>query len=126
MTATTPVAGAWDTRVHAGPDVPARKHDALTLSRKATAREMGGLVLKNHLPTAMLAATVERDDDVDVDVAEMVVLKRSVGDLNVKAVIAAGEMEAVRVVLPTMTAKRNMLDQGEPETVDLLDNSGSL
>ena len=87
---------------------------------------MGGLVLKNHLPTAMLAATVDRDDDVDVDVAEMVVLKRSVGDLNVKAVIAAGEMEAVRVVLPTMTAKRNMLDQGEPETVDLLDNSGSL
>ncbi|WP_247010573.1 DUF6282 family protein [Halorientalis litorea] len=127
MTATTPVAGAWDTHVHAGPDVRPRKHDALTLARKATAMGMGGLVLKNHhLPTAMLAATVERDDDVDIDVAGMIVLNRSVGGLNVDAVTAAGEMGAVRVELPTMTARRNMLDQGEPETVDLLDESGSL
>jgi len=122
-----PVAGAWDTHVHAGPDVTDRKHDIVELARRAADAGMGGLVLKNHhAPTTMAAALVERACDSDIRLASTVVLNRSVGGINIDAVIAAARMGASRVELPTMTAKRNMLEQGEPKTIDLLNGNDEL
>lgn len=122
-----PISGAWDTHVHAGPDVTDRKHDVAELARRAAAAGMGGLVLKNHhFPTAMAAALVEEACDSDIRLSSTLVLNRSVGGLNVDAVTAAADMGAARLEFPTMTAKRNMLDQGEPRTVDLLNGNGRL
>ncbi|MCY4730848.1 hypothetical protein KY092_09790 [Natronomonas gomsonensis] len=122
-----PVAGAWDTHVHAGPDVTDRKHDIVELARRAAAAGMGGLVLKNHhAPTTMAAALVEQACDSDIRLASTVVLNRSVGGINIDAVVAAAKMGASRVELPTMTAKRNMLEQGEPKTIDLLNGNDEL
>lgn len=122
-----PTPGAWDTHVHAGPDVIDRKHDIVELARRAEDAGMGGLVLKNHhFPTAMAASLVERACDSDIRLASTVVLNRSVGGLNIDAVTAAADMGASRVEFPTMTAARNMLEQGEPKTIDLLDEEGNL
>jgi len=119
------VEGAWDTHVHAGPDVIPRKADVVDLLRSAETMEMGGLVLKNHhFPTAMLARLGERLGNSDVALVGTVVLNRSVGGLNPDAVVAADAMGASRVELPTTTAKHNMMDQGEPRTIELLSDSG--
>lgn len=127
METTTPTPGAWDTHVHAGPDVIDRKHDIVELARRAADAGMGGLVLKNHhFPTAMAAALVERACDSDIRLASTIVLNRSVGGLNIDAIIAAADMGASRVEFPTMTAARNMLEQGEPKSIDLLDEEGNL
>lgn len=121
------VSGAWDTHVHAGPDVTDRKHDIVELARRAADAGMEGLVLKNHhFPTTMAARLVEDACDADIRLASTVVLNRSVGGLNTDAVIAAAEMGASRVELPTMTAAHNMLEQGEPKTIELLDDDGEL
>lgn len=122
-----PIPGAWDTHVHAGPDVTDRKHDIVELARRAADAGMGGLVLKNHhAPTTMATVLVERACNSDIRLASTVVLNRSVGGINIDAVVAAAEMGASRLELPTMTAKRNMLEQGEPKTIDLLNEDGAL
>lgn len=127
METKNPIPGAWDTHVHAGPDVVDRKHDIVELARRAADAGMGGLVLKNHhFPTSMAATLVERACDADIRLASTVVLNRTVGGLNIDAVIAAADMGATRVEFPTMTAERNMLDQGEPRTIGLLDEDGNL
>jgi hypothetical protein len=124
---TEPISGAWDTHVHAGPDVTDRKHDIVELARRAADAGMGGLVLKNHhFPTTMAAALVERACDSDIWLASTLVLNRSVGGINIDAVVAAADMGASRLEFPTMTAKHNMLDQGEPKTIDLLNDEGGL
>lgn len=127
MDSYNPIPGAWDTHVHAGPDVTERKHSVLELARRAADAGMGGLVLKNHhFPTAMVAGIVEEACDGPLELASTIVLNRSVGGLNIDAVVAASRMGVSRVELPTMTARRNMLDQGEPRTIDLLDEDGEL
>lgn len=127
MESTKPTPGSWDTHVHAGPDVIDRKHDIVELARRAADVGMGGLVLKNHhFPTAMAASLVERACDADIRLASTIVLNRSVGGLNLDAIIAASDMGASRVEFPTMTAKQNMLEQGEPKTIGLLDEEGNL
>lgn len=121
------IAGAWDTHVHAGPDVTDRKHDVVELARRAADAGMGGLVLKNHhFPTAMAARLVEDACNADIRLASTIVLNRSVGGLNTDAVVAAAEMGVSRVELPTMTAANNMLEQGEPRTIELLDDDDVL
>ncbi|ELY38717.1 DUF6282 family protein [Halalkalicoccus jeotgali] len=127
MATTHPISDAWDTHVHAGPDVTDRKHDIVELARRAADAGMGGLVLKNHYaPTTMATELVGRACDSDINLASTVVLNRSVGGINIDAVVAAANMGASRVELPTMTAKRNMLEQGEPKTIDLLNENGGL
>lgn len=127
MSTQNPIIGAWDTHVHAGPDVNERKHDIVELARRAADAGMGGLVLKNHhFPTSMTAALVEKSCDSEINLASTVVLNRSVGGLNIDTVTAAAKMGAQRMEFPTMTAKRNMLEQGEPRTIDLLDDDGTL
>lgn len=125
--ATHSISGAWDTHVHAGPDVTDRKHDIVELARRAADAGMGGLVLKNHhFPTTMAAALVERACESDIYLASTLVLNRSVGGINIDAVIAAADMGASRLEFPTMTAEHNMLDQGEPTTISLLNDDGDL
>ncbi|WP_227378957.1 DUF6282 family protein [Haladaptatus halobius] len=127
MTVDALIAGSWDTHVHASPDVRDRKHDVVELARRASDADMGGLVLKNHhFPTAADARIVTELPDIDVNLASTIVLNRFVGGINTDAVVAAAEMGVTRVELPTMTAKRNMLDQGETRTIDLLAEDGTL
>lgn len=122
-----PISGAWDTHVHAGPDVMDRKHNIVELAQRAANAGMGGLVLKNHyFPTTMAAALVEQVCDSSIRLASTVVLNRSVGGINIDAVVAAAEMGASRIEFPTKTAKRNMLQQGEPRTLNLLNDEGVL
>jgi alkanesulfonate monooxygenase SsuD/methylene tetrahydromethanopterin reductase-like flavin-dependent oxidoreductase (luciferase family) len=85
MTTNSPVSGAWDTHVHAGPDVTERKHNIVELARHAAEAGMGGLLLKNHhFPTATAAGLVEAIN-VGIELASAVVLNRSVGGLNLAA-----------------------------------------
>lgn len=117
------VEGAWDTHVHVSPDVAPRKVDAVELARSAADAGMGGVVLKNHhFPTAMLARVGERWSEADVALVGTVVLNRSVGGLNPDAVSVADAFGARRVELPTTTARYNMMDQGEPRTIELLED----
>lgn len=116
---------AWDTHVHAGPDVVRRRVDVMGLARAAESFGMGGIVLKNHhFPTAMVAGVAATAVEGDLSFAGTLVLNRSVGGLNLDAVKAAYRLGAKRLELPTMTAKHNMIDQQEPRTIGLLNGGG--
>jgi len=80
------LAGSIDFHAHALPDMEERTVDAADLARMARDRGMRGLVLKNHFdPTASLAYTVRRQVP-DFETFGGIVLNRTVGGINARAV----------------------------------------
>jgi len=78
--------GAIDFHVHGLPDMQDRIIDSTDLARIARDRGMRGLVLKNHFdPTATLAYTVRRQVP-DLETFGGIVLNRTVGGINARAV----------------------------------------
>ncbi len=80
------LAGSIDFHVHSLPDMEPRNMDSADLARMAKDRGMRGLVLKNHFdPTASLAYTV-RKQVPGIETFGGIVLNRTVGGINARAV----------------------------------------
>jgi hypothetical protein len=80
------LAGSIDFHVHGLPDMEERAIDSADLARVARDRGMRGLVLKNHFdPTASLAYSVRRQVP-GIEVFGGIVLNRTVGGINPRAV----------------------------------------
>jgi len=80
------LAGAIDFHAHGLPDMEERSVDSADLARIARDRGMRGIVLKNHFdPTATLAYTVRRQVP-DFETFGGIVLNRTVGGINARAV----------------------------------------
>ena len=80
------LAGSIDFHVHSLPDMQPRNMDSADLARMAKDRGMRGLVLKNHFdPTASLAYTV-RKQVPGIETFGGIVLNRTVGGINARAV----------------------------------------
>ena len=80
------LAGAIDFHAHGLPDMEERTVDSADLARTARDRGMRGIVLKNHFdPTATLAYTVRRQVP-DFETFGGIVLNRTVGGINARAV----------------------------------------
>ncbi len=85
-TASRLLAGSIDFHVHGLPDMEPRSVDSADLARTAKDRGMRALVLKNHFdPTASLAYTV-RKQVPGIEVFGGIVLNRTVGGINARAV----------------------------------------
>lgn len=95
------VAGAYDTHVHVGPDVMARRIDDFDLASRFEDCGLAGFVLKSHyVPTAERAAVVNRLGKAEAVGA--ITLNASVGGLNPIAVEIAARSGARFVWMPTV------------------------
>ncbi len=80
------LAGSIDFHAHSLPDMEERSVDSADLARMARDRGMRGIVLKNHFdPTASLAYTVRRQVP-GFETFGGIVLNRTVGGINARAV----------------------------------------
>ncbi|MFC1895568.1 DUF6282 family protein [Thermodesulfobacteriota bacterium] len=102
--------GAIDTHVHSAPDIVRRRLDDLDLMRKARERDLGGLVLKNHMfPTEARASLASKETGFRVWGG--IALNLPVGGWNPWAVRSCLAMGGKIVWMPTIHA-RHMLRDG--------------
>ncbi|MGH2365155.1 MAG: DUF6282 family protein [Chloroflexota bacterium] len=100
--------GAFDTHVHAGPDVLARRFDDLELATRFHDRHLGGFVLKSHYVCTADRATLLRQLFPDVQAFGGLVLNNSVGGFNPIAVDIAGRLGTKVVWLPTVDSANEL------------------
>ena len=94
--------GAFDTHVHAGPDVLPRKFTDIDVARLAQERGFGGFVLKSHHAVTADRATLIREMFPGVKVYGAIALNNPIGGLNPTALDVAARLGAKVVWLPTM------------------------
>jgi hypothetical protein len=94
--------GAFDTHVHAGPDVLPRRFTDIDLARLAQERGFGGFVLKSHHAPTADRANLIRSMFPSVKVYGAIALNNPVGGLNPVALDVAGRLGAKVCWLPTM------------------------
>ena len=119
--------GSFDLHVHTRPDpADSLRMDALDTGRHAHEAEMAGFVLKSHYyPTAPLAQVLSRVYP-GLRVAGSVVLNREVGGLNPDAVLAAADLGARVVWMPTLSADFHLSKQGRGPGLRLTSDDGEL
>jgi hypothetical protein len=100
--ARTLLRGAFDTHVHIGPDVVARRIDDLTLAGRFAELGLAGFQLKSHYTSTAERASVVRAAVPGVTVLGSITLNRAVGGLNPVAVEIAAREGARTVWLPTV------------------------
>ncbi|HEY8368111.1 MAG TPA: DUF6282 family protein [Thermodesulfobacteriota bacterium] len=111
------IRGAIDFHVHSSPDVFDRCVDDLTLATIAVQKEMGGLVLKNHVAETASRAYLLRRQFPGLQVFGGIALNAAVGGLNPQAVqwMARIQGQYGRVVwLPSMDADHHVRFFKEP------------
>jgi hypothetical protein len=100
--------GAYDTHVHSGPDVLARKFDDFELARRAQERGMAGFVLKSHYICTADRATLVRKAFPGIEAFGGIALNNAVGGLNPIAVDIAGRLGNKVVWLPTVDSANEL------------------
>jgi hypothetical protein len=100
--------GAYDTHVHAGPDVLPRKFDDIELAKRTQERGMAGFVLKSHYICTADRATLLRKMFPGVQAFGGIVLNNAVGGLNPIAVDVAGRLGNKVVWLPTVDSANEL------------------
>ncbi len=94
--------GAFDTHVHAGPDVLPRRFNDIDLAHLAQERGFGGFVLKSHHAITADRATLIRALFPGVQVYGAIALNNPIGGLNPTALDVAARLGARVCWLPTM------------------------
>jgi len=123
--------GAIDIHAHFGPDAYRRQWDAFEIAKRASARGMRGLVLKNHWSeSAGLAYLVRKYDDVPgLEVFGGLVLNSTVGGINPQAIRYFAEVEGhyARVVwMPTHDAEGEVDYLGQARPYVIVSRDGTL
>jgi hypothetical protein len=98
------VRGGFDTHVHIGPDVVARRIDDLDLARRFLALGLAGFVMKSHYTSTAERASVVRAAVPGIEALGAISLNRAVGGINPLAVEIAAREGARTVWLPTVDA----------------------
>jgi len=93
--------GAFDTHVHAGPDLLPRKFNDIDLAHLAQERGFGGFVLKSHHAMTADRATLIRAMFPGVKVYGAIALNNPIGGLNPTAIDVAARLGAKVCWLPT-------------------------
>lgn len=102
--------GAWDTHVHAAPDVVARRFTFLEAAAHARAAGMAGIVLKDlTAPSVDRAVAAAESVDGELEVIGGIVLDLSVGGLNPFAVEASLARGARIVWMPVVHARNTVV-----------------
>lgn len=116
MSPASPVVGAFDVHVHSAPDVTARRSDDVQVVREYAAAGCAGIVLKAHYGcTAGRAQAAGAGTGIAVHGG--LALNQQVGGINPAAVLAALEMGARIIWLPTADA-HTQAAAGLPRLVD--------
>src|SRR3989454_7803472 len=97
--------GAYDLKVHVGPDVIARRIDDIDCAKEFLAHGMKGFVLKSHYIQTGERAQVVTKAVPGSKVFGAVTLNHSVGGLNPVAVEIAGRSGCKIVWMPTVDAQ---------------------
>ena len=104
--------GAIDLHIHAGPDLFPRELDEAEVVRQAREIGMRGVLLKSHFTTNADRAYMLKKEFEGIDIFGSIVLNKSVGGVNLKAVFAAMNLGAKRVEMPTVDAERHIRTLG--------------
>jgi Family of unknown function (DUF6282) len=94
--------GAFDTHIHVGPDVVARKIDDVSLARRFAELGMAGFVLKSHYTSTAERAGVVRAAAPGITALGAISMNRAVGGMNPLAVEIAAREGARIVWMPTV------------------------
>lgn len=122
----TDLTGVIDLHVHAGPDVRARKLDAVALARAAKAAGMRALLLKSHHTITADVAQLVESVVGGIRVFGGVTLNEPVGGLNPEAVRAAIALGAKEIFMPTHSAANQRRHDGKTGGITILDDRGRL
>ena len=94
--------GAFDTHIHVGPDVVARKIDDVSLARRFRELGMAGFILKSHYTSTAERASVVRAAVPGIQALGAISMNRAVGGMNPLAVEIAAREGARTVWMPTV------------------------
>jgi len=113
----SPIAGAIDFHVHAGPDVFGRSLTDLEVAKLAARFGMRGLVIKNHVTSTADRAFLVNQLVPEIEVFGGIALNRAVGGVNPDAVEWMYRMSGGRgkiVWLPSFDADHHLKTFNEP------------
>ena len=115
-----------DLHVHAAPDIPERRMDALETTRAAYEAGMGGFVLKspNYL-TSPLTYTLSQMYP-GLEIYGSISLNSSVGGINPEAVATAAQLGTKVVWMPTISAEFYLSKTNSGKGLSILDKSEKL
>lgn len=105
----THLEGAYDTHVHAGPDVVARRQSFLEVARDASTCSMAGLVFKDVTTPTVDRAHAVRSIYPGLDAIGGIVLDLPVGGLNPRAVRVTLERGGRIVWMPVVHARHTLV-----------------
>jgi hypothetical protein len=106
--------GAFDTHIHVGPDVVARKIDDVSLARRFQELGMAGFILKSHYTSTAERASVVRAAVPGIQALGAISMNRAVGGMNPLAVEIAAREGARTVWLPTVDAVNESHERDAP------------
>jgi hypothetical protein len=106
--------GAFDTHIHVGPDVVARKIDDVSLARRFQELGMAGFILKSHYTSTAERASVVRAAVPGIQALGAISMNRAVGGMNPLAVEIAAREGARTVWLPTVDSVNESHERDAP------------
>jgi hypothetical protein len=106
--------GAYDTHIHVGPDVVARKIDDVSLARRFADLGMAGFILKSHYTSTAERAAVVRKAVPGIEALGAIVMNRAVGGMNPLAVEIAAREGARTVWMPTVDSLNESHEREAP------------
>jgi uncharacterized protein DUF6282 len=106
--------GAFDTHIHVGPDVVARKIDDVALARRFQELGMAGFILKSHYTSTAERASVVRAAVPGIHALGAISMNRAVGGMNPLAVEIAAREGARTVWMPTVDSVNESHERDAP------------